>query len=243
LRPEEVLPAVGDATSVFILARNRIFLGPWAERLLQADEAFASDRRAALSPLDDEKVRRALSAGVRLREGKSIEAHDLVSLLLFVPSRGAGLLPHGVKKRAERAEGELTRKELAGAWGLGRLLTILDVKGPAHVLLRLTSKDRDYLERLLAWHDNHVPEPRFRLLTIHGAKGREADVVVVIPDMTRASYAEYIQGGPEGEEAENRVAYVAVTRARQRLILVEPTTRRSYPYERFLADVPSRPLP
>jgi DNA helicase-2/ATP-dependent DNA helicase PcrA len=243
LRPEEVLPAVGDATSVFILARNRVFLGPWAERLLQADEAFASDRRAALSPLDDEKVRRALAAGVRLREGKSIEAHDLVSLLLFVPSRGAGLLPHGVKKRAERAEGELTRKELAGAWGLGRLLTILDVKGPAHVLLRLTSKDRDYLERLLARHDNRVPDPRFRLLTIHGAKGREADVVVVIPDMTRASYAEYIQCGPEGEEAENRVAYVAVTRARQRLILVEPTTRRSYPYERFLADVPRRPLP
>ncbi len=243
LRAEDVLDAVGDARSVFILSRNRIFLGPWAEWLLQAGEPFASDRRASLSPLDDQKVCRALATGVRLREGKPIDARDLESLLAFIPSRGVGLLPHGVKKRAERAEGELARTELAGAWGLGHLLAVLDVKGPAHLLLRLPSKDRDYLERLLARHDNHVPEPRFRLLTIHGAKGREADVVVVIPDMTRASYAEYIQGGAEGEEAENRVAYVAVTRARQRLVLVEPTTRRFYPYDRLLRDVPTTPLP
>lgn len=243
LRPEEVLDAVGDAASVFVLVRNRVFLKAWAERLLQAAEAFASDRRAALSPLDNDKVRRALAAGVRLREGKPVGARDLEALLEFIPSRGAGLLPHGVKKRVERAEGEISRKELAGAWGLGHLLAILDVKGPAHVLLRLPSKDRDYLERLLARHGGRVPEPRFRLLTIHGAKGREADVVVVIPDMTRASFSEYIQGGPDGEEAENRVAYVAVTRARKRLILVEPTTRRFYPYERLLRDVPTTPSP
>jgi superfamily I DNA/RNA helicase len=58
-------------------------------------------------------------------------------------------------------------------------------------------------------------------------------VVVIVPDMTRATESEYLRAGPEGEEAENRVAYVAVTRARKGLIVVEPQTRRFYPYWRL----------
>jgi DNA helicase-2/ATP-dependent DNA helicase PcrA len=69
-----------------------------------------------------------------------------------------------------------------------------------------------------------------RLTTIHGAKGREADTVVVVPDMSRASYREYTDRSGRGFEAENRVAYVAVTRAKRRLLFVNPRTRRYYNY-------------
>ena len=54
--------------------------------------------------------------------------------------------------------------------------------------------------------------------------------MVVLSDMTAASYGEYTDRKRGGFEAENRVAYVAVTRARQRLIIVHPTTRRHYDY-------------
>lgn len=236
LPADHVLAAVGDATSVFVLARNRVFLGSWAERLLDAGEPFVAEGRAASSPLDDPAVARAVTAGLRLREGKSVGARDLEALLRFIPSRGAGLLPHGVKKRAERNRDPVTRAELESDWGLGRLLEHLDTVGPVQVLLKLRPQDRKYLERLLGRHAGKLPEPRFRLATIHASKGREADVVVVVPDMTRASWEQYVQGGRDGEEAENRVAYVAVTRARRCLILVEPSTKRFYPYARFLKE-------
>ena len=78
-----------------------------------------------------------------------------------------------------------------------------------------------------------LPEPRFRLATIHATKGREADVVVLVPDMTQATFAQHKSYRPSDREPENRVAYVAVTRARKQLIVVEAQTKRSYPYASF----------
>jgi DNA helicase-2/ATP-dependent DNA helicase PcrA len=241
LPPDRVLPAVAGTSSVFVLARNRVFLEPWAERLLAAGEAFVYEGRGARSPLDDPRVTKAVGAGFRLRDGKAIDAEGLRALLHFVPSRGSDLVPHGVKSRAEQNDMPVTPAELVTDWQLGRLFEALDREGPVQLLLTLSTKQRSYLERLLARHDHHLPEPRFRLSTIHGAKGREADVVVLIPDMTRATQTEYLCGGPEGEEAENRVAYVAVTRARKGLVIVEPQTRRSYPYWRLLPRRETRP--
>ncbi|MCC7170385.1 MAG: hypothetical protein IT459_08050, partial [Planctomycetes bacterium] len=46
----------------------------------------------------------------------------------------------------------------------------------------------------------------------------------------RATYEEYTKGGVEGFEAENRVFYVGVTRVKDTLVLVEPTTKRHYSF-------------
>ena len=77
-----------------------------------------------------------------------------------------------------------------------------------------------------------LPTPKIHLTTVHSAKGREADLVIVIPDMTRRTYEAYLDSRSGGREAENRVAYVAVTRAKHRLIIVAPQTTRyfGYPY-------------
>ncbi len=234
LPPERVLAAIEGAGSVFVLARNRVFLRPWAERLLAAGEPFATEGRGSRSPLDDPRVPLAVATARRLHEGKAVDAPGLRALLAFVPSRGNDLLPHGVKSRADRNDLPVTRDELVEDWGLGHLLAEVDRAGPVHILASLSAKHRAYLERVLARHEGRLPTPRIRLSTIHGAKGREADAVVLVPDMTRATQAEYLCSGPEGEEAENRVAYVAVTRARRTLVLVEPRTRRFYSYARLL---------
>ena len=60
--------------------------------------------------------------------------------------------------------------------------------------------------------------------TIHSSKGREADNVVVLPDMTSTSYYAY-QKDPDNE---HRVFYVACTRAKQKLYLHTPVTNRYY---------------
>ena len=233
LGADAALSAVGDAESVFVLARNRVYLHAWASRLRDAGEPFVLEGAAGASSLGHPDVALAITSASHLRSGGVVSAEGLRAMLRFVPSRDSTLLPYGVKVRAERQRAPVARSELKAAWGLTRFLARLDETGPVHVLSRLRMKDRTYLERLLSRHGK-VPAPRFRLMTIHASKGREADVVVLVPNMARTTHDEYVGGGRAGEEGENRVAYVAVTRARQRLILVEPTTRRAFPYQRFL---------
>ena len=60
--------------------------------------------------------------------------------------------------------------------------------------------------------------------TIHSSKGREADNVVILPDMTSTSYYSY-QKDPDNE---HRVFYVAATRAKKNLYLLAPHTTRFY---------------
>ena len=54
-----------------------------------------------------------------------------------------------------------------------------------------------------------------KLMTIHSSKGLESDNVIVIDDMTRGMSSNLKQ-----EEEEQRVKYVAYTRAKKKLIIV-----------------------
>lgn len=63
-------------------------------------------------------------------------------------------------------------------------------------------------------------EPRIKLSTIHGAKGGEADNVVVFLDVSYKAFQES-QRNPDDEL---RVLYVAVTRAKKCLHIIEPET-------------------
>jgi len=100
---------------------------------------------------------------------------------------------------------------------------------PLDVLVKLKKSHRDYLQRLLN-RFGRIPEPKVKLSSIHGAKGREADTVIVSAEMTRRTYTESVEGGQEGAEAENRCAYVAASRAKTSLRLVEPSSPMFYPY-------------
>jgi superfamily I DNA/RNA helicase len=64
-----------------------------------------------------------------------------------------------------------------------------------------------------------------RVSTIHGSKGGEADHVVVLREMAQRTHREMRE---VSEEDEARVWYVAVTRARERLSIVEPRARDRY---------------
>jgi superfamily I DNA/RNA helicase len=83
-----------------------------------------------------------------------------------------------------------------------------------------------------------LPEPTTVVTTIHAAKGRERDLVVVLPDMTRTTYASYQRRGAEEGESENRVFYVAVTRTKDTLVLVQPRSRRHFDFPSIRTDGP-----
>lgn len=76
------------------------------------------------------------------------------------------------------------------------------------------------LERLIDREGVHIigKEPQINIMTMHAAKGREADVVIISPDCNETVRTNLMT------PSEVRLAYVALTRAKERAIILSPTT-------------------
>jgi len=94
------------------------------------------------------------------------------------------------------------------------------------VLGKIDDETRHYVLNALRRGDN-VKHPRIKISTIHSMKGGECDNVIVIPDLSPAAYKEY----RKTPETEHRVFYVAVTRTKKALHLLEPFTESKRYYE------------
>jgi superfamily I DNA/RNA helicase len=87
---------------------------------------------------------------------------------------------------------------------------------------KMPDLDRVYITALLRSGEKFNAVPRIKLSTIHGAKGGEADNVVIFTDLTSAALREM------GDDM-HRVFYVGVTRTRKNLYIVDPQdVTRSY---------------
>lgn len=88
---------------------------------------------------------------------------------------------------------------------------------------KLNPTTREYVRACLRNGEELTEAPRVTLSTIHGAKGGEADNVLVVTDVSKKVFNQI--DSPD----EHRVFYVAVSRARQNLYLQTPRTRKFYP--------------
>lgn len=70
--------------------------------------------------------------------------------------------------------------------------------------------------------------PRVVVGTIHSTKGGESPVVYVLPDVSQAGYTEWLSPG-ERRDAVVRLFYVAVTRAREELVICGAGGRNAVP--------------
>jgi DNA helicase-2/ATP-dependent DNA helicase PcrA len=104
-----------------------------------------------------------------------------------------------------------------------------------------------FLERitLQAEVDTMKEAPRVTLMTVHGAKGLEFEVVVLTGmEEEMFPYRGMEPGGEQEMEEERRLAYVAITRARTRLVMTHTDTRQIFGTtrwgkpSRFLGDLP-----
>ncbi|NOY81571.1 MAG: ATP-dependent helicase [Kiritimatiellaeota bacterium] len=91
-----------------------------------------------------------------------------------------------------------------------------------------------FLDEVLVGDDSvfatrdQAPGDYLTLSTIHSAKGREWDTVYVIHLVEGALPAGPALGDPKKIEEERRLLYVAVTRARNRLVLSYPAARETF---------------
>lgn len=79
----------------------------------------------------------------------------------------------------------------------------------------------DYYRLVLSNGYKLTHAPKTSIGTIHSAKGGEASHVVLLSDMAYKSHQEYVKSPDD----ERRVAYVGVTRAKDKLTIVQPSSK------------------
>lgn len=201
-----------------ILARTRSELTPVALSLLRASQPHATN---LATPLESEPVTALLDAARRLPGADP----PFASLLRLRAGRGW--------RRGDRddALGDDDHAALDALLGWAAAFVRLD---------RFLAAGDGMLARLMTLRD---PAASIELVTVHGAKGREWPTVVVIGfEEERFPNRRALIGAADPERAveeERRLAYVALTRATQRLVLAFDPAKPS----RFLEEMGYGPKP
>ena len=82
----------------------------------------------------------------------------------------------------------------------------------------LDTNTENYIRNMLSKDEKISQNPRITLSTIHAAKGGEADNVLILPDITKSA----VDNDDINPDELHRLFYVAVTRAKKSLHILEP---------------------
>lgn len=153
----------------------------------------------------------AVYAWEHLRNGKSITSKDIKSLYAYL---GSESIQRGFKKFVGNPEESYDYERLQAEGGL-----VADRdKAWFDALSRLSDANRIYIRASLRRGQSLRGTPRIRLSTIHGAKGGEADHVLLLTDLSTQFTAQQ-ETNPDDV---NRLFYVGLTRTRKTLHIVYP---------------------
>lgn len=200
-----------------LLARNTYLLNSYYDELRRRGLPFKTAYGSSSIPRGHA---RAIYAWEHMRKGSPISGAD--AKLIYDQLRVGVGVARGHKTLPNlRNDAKTTGAILRATMGL------LTGDVPWYEALDgIAGKDRAYYRAILRGGRSLVEEPSIQVNTIHGVKGGEADNVVINPDMAWKTFKEY-QRSPDDE---HRVAYVGVSRARQKLFLLDPRTKNFYPY-------------
>lgn len=163
---------------------------------------------------------RAINATEKLRKGEPITGKEVKEL--YDALRVGYYLKHGFKTKAQLLSDTdlFTFQELNQNWGLK------DLGHWGSMLEGLPERTMAYYKAVGANGYSLTHAPKCSISTIHSAKGGEADHVVLLSDMAYRSFQEY----EKSPDDERRVAYVGVTRAKEKLTIVESQSKTYFPY-------------
>lgn len=198
----------------FVIVRNRKFLEAMELTLSQMGLLFESD--SGCSPIN-EQLLKAILAWKELCRGYPVEAKQ-AKIIYQNYLRGTDTVAHGFKKAIQHLDDDesVTLQQLREEFGLQTEL-------PWNQCFNLAPAIRDSLLKIEKT-EGLSETPRIRITTIHAVKGREADNVILLPDLSRLT----MQGYRNDPDEEHRVFYVGATRAKKNLYLHQPITDEFY---------------
>lgn len=218
-----VAQAARDGGTWALLVRNRYLLGRFTGPLQEMGVPYANLRGA--SPWTH--MRDGVRAALRLSCGEPVALDGLRKLLELVPAKGHVRNKAEIGRLARAHPDRLVRPRDLEDLGLAPDFAADLRRSPEAALARLTKLEGALRRYYLRALERYGPEvlvrgPWVTVSTIHGVKGREYDHVVLLPDWAYRTQ----EGYWEDPEAERRVWYVGMTRARRRLWLLDPLGRR-----------------
>jgi superfamily I DNA/RNA helicase len=203
-----------NSSSTLVLARNVKYLDEISNWLMNRGINYEFRGKEALSA----DVRSAIKTWQNLRDGMDAEIGDVRRVYGYMVSgkqvaRGYKSLP-GFQDNDLVRMGDLV--ERAG----------LTTDAPWYVALpKIPKREHDFVRTAVRTGERLDMAPRIRLSTIHSSKGGEGDHVVIVPDMAGRTYSDSLKD----MDSEHRVWYVAVTRAKEKLTILNPEYKNSYP--------------
>jgi DNA helicase II / ATP-dependent DNA helicase PcrA len=197
-----------------LLARNAYLLDKYIQFCLREGFVFDCVRE---SPLKRDSYI-AIRDWEYLRAGRQVPASSIKKIYDLMSVRVG--VTYGFKGKVD----ELPDRKLIDIVELKTKFGLCVTTPWNEALDKLTLTEREYFLTALGRGETFTDEPRIKISTIHGAKGGEAENVVIQTDMAQRTHRE-MQVQPDDE---HRVWYVAVTRAKERLIILTPQTGVCY---------------
>jgi len=168
-------------------------------------------------PSLSDTLKNAIASWKRLGQGENITLDEVKNIYSYISS-GTGI-KRGYK--ALKTAHDETYDDEALVRHQGLLVSglpwdvALDKVGDRDVVYARAIEERNY---------SLTDKPKIHLSTIHGAKGGEADNVMLFTDISRATHEE-MEINPDDT---HRLFYVGVTRARNELHIIKPRQSRGY---------------
>jgi hypothetical protein len=216
---ERAISQVDGSRTTLVLARCKYSLAKFATMLesRKVPHAYINEK-------SDTKAMMAYNAYWRLQHGQGISGAAWTAAIDLTPTKtidAAVLLRHGEKAAWTKGRREdidfLSADEMTTLGGVTPELMEMIKEGRWSGLL-------DGGGKWYAAAKRHGPEiatkPNVRLSTIHGAKGMEAQDVILSTE-TAARVERERELDPRVHDEECRIEYVGVTRAKERLIVCE----------------------
>jgi superfamily I DNA/RNA helicase len=177
------------------------------------------------NPITVEQAR-AIKTWRELKDGKGVELGRIIEFYETVPKQGdKAVVKRGSRKLLDAADpsSTLTLADLIREFGFISKSDLLD-EDPrdAFDILGFGSEMRAYLIHLENSGEDITKPPRIKVSTIHAMKGGEDDnCVVFCATSAAATYTRF-------PDDEHRIFYVAVTRARKELHIIESFEKHRY---------------
>ena len=187
-----------------VLARTKYLLKDIEESLYQRGLYYTSKYRRGT----EKDLHEAATAWEQLRQGQLISYKEIENISKHMTDKSW----HKKKIKGMAKESFYGMDQLVKDYGL-QVKTVwyeaFDDAGQTKV---------DYLRKMRANGEKLNEKPRIELSTIHGAKGGEAENVVLLTDLTQNT----MKGYERDPDDENRLFYVAATRTKENLHIIEP---------------------
>lgn len=205
-----------DQGSWTIMARTNGFVHDMADALQEMGYFYSRKGKWSVN----EKKLAAMSVWKELAAGRSVGLGQIREFYEFVPKMGEhAVVRRGATKLLDAADPEqlLTYDALVREFGL---IAPID-KDPMDVV-KMSESEKIYIRAIERRGESIFEEPRIKISTIHAMKGGEDTNVAVYLGSTRNC----VEG--KHPEDEHRIFYVAITRAKQNLYLIESDKKYRY---------------